>query len=347
MSQWFIDRPGKLSNVRRTAVGGLLVDATLAKTGVMDYGTAGGGNVRRYNPPAVLEAALSAVTTAPVTHFHPPQMVDIQNYSDLAKGHVVGEARFEDGHIVATLAINDAKLIRAIELGVCRDVSMGYRASHDTTPGVTEDGQSYDEARTMIEWNHIAVVPEGRAGKTVRLMLDSSDIPEDDVELTINGQVVVAAEAQSAFDAYDAGLQAQLVSAVAAKDAAEATIAELNAKVAEVQAALVAAQSEEAVDAAVAARLAAKEAKDAAEAKLARVKAAYPSISLDGRSQDFVDALDLRIELDAKADPNGLEQLRPSAPVVVVDAAPAAPRMTARERMLAANRELANRPIGE
>ena len=35
MTQYFIDRAGTLSNVRRTAIGGLLVDATLAKAGVM------------------------------------------------------------------------------------------------------------------------------------------------------------------------------------------------------------------------------------------------------------------------------------------------------------------------
>jgi hypothetical protein len=313
--QYFIDR-ATISNVRRTLVGGLLLDATLAKVGVMDYVDGKNGLVRRYNPPSALSEAATAVVTAPVTHGHPAKFVDIHSYGALSKGHVVGTPTFVDGHIKATLAINDAALIRAIEMGQCREVSMGYAAYHDGVAGVTESGEAYDESRIKIEWNHIAIVPAGRAGKTVRLMLDSAEIPQEDEEnmsLKINGVEVKAEGAQAAFDTFEAGLQVviadlnrQLTELKTAKEAADAKVAELS--------------SDAALDARVDARVAAQAAATAKADKLAKVKAAYPGVSLDGRSDEFVDGLFAGLETKpttdaAGSDPEGLNRLNRPATV--------------------------------
>lgn len=309
----FIDRAGALTNIRRTAVGGMLVDAKLAKVGVMEYAS-GQKVVRRRNPPEALAAACADVATAPVTNRHPNRFVDTHNYKELSKGHVVGQPTFVDGHICATLAINDAQLIRDIEMGVCREVSMGYSAHHDGVPGVTEDGQAYDESRVKIEWNHIAIVPEGRAGKSVRLMLDSADIPQEDITMKINGIEVAMDSAQAAFDSYDAGLQAKIAELTAQLDAAKAEKAQLDAK-------LAVATSPETLKAAVEAELARVEAQKAADEKRSKVAAAYPSISLDGKSEDFVDALFVALAarpVVSPSDPEGLTLL--TRPNVVNDA---------------------------
>jgi hypothetical protein len=272
-----------------------------------------------------------------VTFKHPKKFVDIHNFKDLTKGHVVGTPTFENGHIKATLAIQDAELIRAIEMGVAREVSMGYTAHHDGKPGVTEDGESYDESRVKIEWNHIAVVPAGRAGKTVRLMLDSDEIPdqeqqEDEVmEIVINGVKVEGASVQASFDSYDAGLQAQIVEL---KDAADKLRAELK----QAQDALALAQSDEALDKRLEAKLAAQKAADEAAAKVARVKAKYPTISLEGRSQDFIDGLDARIEAETARDAEGLNKIESNdaGAKPVEDKKPAkVKKLSARERMIA------------
>ncbi len=296
MTQFFIDRAGTLSNIRRTAVGGMLVDATLAKAGVMDYWTDPKSHpdkliIKRHNPAAVLAACAADCATAAVTHLHPKKFVDTQSYGTLNKGHVVGTPRFEDGHIKATLAINDAELMRAIDLGSVREVSMGYTAYHDDKPGVTESGEAYDESRVKIEWNHIAIVPAGRAGKSVRLMLDSEDIPEQqdsEMALKINGKDVAVDAAQAAIDALDGELQGKLALAVAAKDAAEKRVAELTAE-------LETAKSEDAIDARIKERDEKAAAVKAADEKLARVKAAFPLVSLEGRDQSFIDGLDAAI----------------------------------------------------
>jgi len=311
-ARYCVDASGSLSNVRRTAVGGLLVDATLARVGVLEYVDADGALIRRYNPASVLQASLDQLTTVPVTNRHPQKFVDVDNYKKVAAGHVVGVPTFKDGHIHATLAIQDAQLIQDIEMGVAREVSMGYMAGHDGRPGTTDDGQTFDESRTDLTWNHAAIVPAGRAGKTVRLMLDSAEIPSleiDEMEIKIGDKTVPAAQAQATFDEYDAGLQGKLAQAEAARDAALAQVSALTAELAE-------ATSDAAIDARIAARDAAKAAADAKAAKLARVAAAYPSISLDGRSEEFVDGLfaSLPAETPAAAANNAAIQSNDEAP---------------------------------
>ncbi|MEY4507938.1 MAG: Rhizobium phage RHEph06 [Pseudomonadota bacterium] len=320
----FIDRrAGKLSNVRRTPQGGFLVDATLAKVGVMEYWTNPNSTpqptklvVRRYNPATTLQDACQGVAVAPVTMGHPKEFVDTGNYQKLAAGHVVGMPTFADGHIKATLAIQDAALIRAIELGECREVSMGYYAEHDNTPGVAENGEAYDESRVKIEWNHIAVVPAGRAGKTVRLMLDSAEIPQEPEEtmLRIGDKEVAADEAQGALDAFSGLMQGQVANLTTERDAARGELAGLQAQVAELTTKLAAAESDSALDARLEARLAAE--KDAAEKATRRASVAkhFPSISLDGQSEDFVNGLFAAIPSEPTGEVDELVNVRTVVP---------------------------------
>jgi hypothetical protein len=54
-----------------------------------------------------------------------------------------------------------------------RELSLGYKVDLDETPGVWE-GQPYDAIQRNIRVNHLAVVPQGRAGNA-RLNLDRYD----------------------------------------------------------------------------------------------------------------------------------------------------------------------------
>jgi Drexlerviridae head maturation protease len=305
---YFVDRAGTLTNVRRTAVGGMLVDAKLAKVGVLEYQD-GERVIRRYNPAAVLEAALPQVSTIPVTNRHPDKFVDTTNYSKFAAGHVVGAARFEDGHIHATLAINDEKLIRDIEMGIAREVSLGYSAVHDGKPGEA-DGETWDEARIELILNHAAVVPAGRAGKSVRLCLDSADIPAIDQEvivavLKIAGSEVQVDSAQPAIDA----LEAKLVVAEQAVTDSAAKVAELEAKLAEVT-------TDSFIDAKVAERIEAQKAEDAFQASVARVKARFPKLDESKlTNRDYVAALDFAAQSDT-AQLDGTATLAPATDAV-------------------------------
>ncbi len=337
MAQYFIDRAGTLTNVRRTAVGGFLVDATLARTGVMEY-LVGARTIRRHNPEAVLRASLDGITTAPVTRLHPSKFVDTTNYAELVKGHPVGAARLENGHIVATLAINDEGLIRDIEAGM-REVSMGYLAEHDGVEGIADDGTPYHESRVKIEWNHIAIVPAGRAG-TARLQLDSADIPQEvdnamAMKLKIRGAEVDADKAQEAIDAADIQLDAVTGERDALKD-----------KVAELEAALAEAKSKATLDAAVEAELARRAEAERAEARKTAVAKRYPKLDLSKYAQPAIDALHDAMATEDAADPDGVARLTgkrgevpaPAAPTT--DAKPKARKPSARDRMLASYRDL-------
>lgn len=332
---FFVDR-GSLSNARRTAVGGMLVDARLARTGVLVYDDGQGGTVRRYNPPTVLEAALLGLETAPVTHKHPGVMVTTHNYSKVARGHVVGVPSFDGKYIKATLALNDLDLISDVENGTCCEVSMGYFAEHDGKPGV--DGEeTYDEARTKIRWNHVALVPSGRAGRDVRLTMDSADQVLEEVQPPKPkpefpppqqpGDPIPSPEPQPQPQPEPQPPLPQFADVsviIAERDAARADLELVRAELAK-------ATSKEALDAAVTVELEKRAKLAQAQKRRAAVAARYPKLSLDGRTQEAIDALYDALE----SEPTGAQQLCPAGTVDAKPSAPAQePRKSPRERML-------------
>ena len=94
-----------------------------------------------------------------------------------AKEWVVGsvgtDARFEAPYLLNSMTITDAQAIGYIEDGTAAEISCSYRFKPDFTSGeYTEaDGSKvhYDFVMREIEGNHVALVPEGRAGHDVRV----------------------------------------------------------------------------------------------------------------------------------------------------------------------------------
>lgn len=305
-THFVVDRPSALGKVVRTPQGGARVPATLARVGVMDYWYEG-KLVRQYNPPEVLREAARSATDAPVTFHHPKERsVTPANFSRESRGHVSGTPTFNEatGHLEGELVIQDVKLLDAIEQRIATEVSMGYDMEIDETPGVTPDGLAYDWKRTKIIFNHSAVLPAGRAGKTVRLLLDSAkeSILEDDfMKITIDGAEVSAEAVQGRID----GLCAQRDGLTTANDALKTEVDSLKDKLKAFAEKFTGAVKEEAAK--VAAEEAAK-VKAAAEAKakeerakvnLEKAKKAFPKLALDGKSEDYVAGILALIENDA------------------------------------------------
>lgn len=80
---------------------------------------------------------------------------------------VVGEkVYFKDGTIYGNLKIHSSSLLDKIDVQGKRELSAGYWAEYDYTPGIW-NGQEYDAIQRNITFNHIALVDSGRMGSSV------------------------------------------------------------------------------------------------------------------------------------------------------------------------------------
>lgn len=174
-----------LGKPERTSQGFLRIPAFLTRTGVLEYRRADGSVVRECRLPAEVfhTRSLATLSAAPVTDLHPTQMVTPVNVRELSIGHVSDDVH-PDGELVsASVTVQDAKAIEAVERGDRRELSCGYQCRIDETPG-TYRGQPYDVVQRDIVYNHVALGPRnwGRAGRDVALRVDAADGgSEDDV----------------------------------------------------------------------------------------------------------------------------------------------------------------------
>lgn len=161
----------------KTEEGYLRVWCRAARTGTQLYRRADGSQVREYRPPSEVQKpeSLSTFGMKPVTWTHPPVLLDSNNTAQYAKGTSGSQVRYNDGFVEVALVITDQDTIEKIERKDATEVSAGYRVDYDPTPGITPEGESYEGVQRNIRVNHIAIVPRGRAGPEVRLLLDRMD----------------------------------------------------------------------------------------------------------------------------------------------------------------------------
>jgi len=160
-----------------TPEGYLRVWGRTARVGTQLYRRADGSQVREYRPPEEVgnPESLSTFGMTPVTYGHPPALLDSTNTKLYQTGYSGSKVHYSDGFVEVCLTITDADSIEKIERGDATELSAGYKVDYDPTPGVTPNGEAYDGIQRNIRVNHIAVVPRGRAGPEVRLLLDRMD----------------------------------------------------------------------------------------------------------------------------------------------------------------------------
>ena len=169
MSLQFYDRVTP-RNVRHTKDGYLVADAPVARTGVQIYRGAeldrpDMAYVRVYRPESEVfsQDAMNSYAHRPMTNDHPGEMVTADNWKGVAIGQT-GDEIVRDGQTVRVpLVMMDKAAITDFEGGK-RELSMGYTAIIDWSPGITEDGQDYDAVQRELRMNHLALVNKGRAG---------------------------------------------------------------------------------------------------------------------------------------------------------------------------------------
>ena len=160
-----------------TDEGYLRVWCKAARTGTQLYRRSDGSQVREYRPPEEVgkTESLSTFGMKPATWGHPPVLLDSKNTKDHQIGFSGSQVRFNDGFVEVALTVTDQDAIDKIKRGDARQVSAGYKVDFDPTPGNTPEGEEYSGVQRNIRVNHIAIVPIGRAGPEVKLLMDRMD----------------------------------------------------------------------------------------------------------------------------------------------------------------------------
>lgn len=170
MNMKFLDK-ATIGTVGRTSEGYVTARAKAVRTGVQDYlaselGLAGSHRVRVYRPANEVFAvdSVKGFAHAPVTNDHPAQMVDADNWRELAVGEV-GSNVMRDGEFLALdLILKDAAAIKDFDGGK-KELSAGYTAEIE----FVDNNPDYDAVMKNIRINHLALVDKGRAGSEARI----------------------------------------------------------------------------------------------------------------------------------------------------------------------------------
>lgn len=158
--------------------GSIKVRANIARVGVQLYQYDDGTEVREYRPADEVFHPDSLATWGglSLTAGHPDTPVDPGNWGQVTIGHIGDTIRTVGPYVQADAVVKDDSAIKAIASGELVEVSCGYFAEIDRTPGVTPEGEPYDQIQRAIVGNHVALGPKGwgRAGPEVRLLTDAA-----------------------------------------------------------------------------------------------------------------------------------------------------------------------------
>ncbi len=154
---------------------GFIRDAPIiGRTGILQYQKEDGTNRFEYRPPeeAFNADSLASLKGKPITIGH-KGFVDAKNAAEIKPvGTVLSEGQQDGDSIRAEIVIYNLDT-------TARELSCGYTLDLEETAGTTPNGEHYDAIQRNIRYNHVAVVPKGRAG-VARLNLDG--------EQEINGE---------------------------------------------------------------------------------------------------------------------------------------------------------------
>lgn len=307
---------------------GFLHDSpVVGRVGVQEYRNADGSIRRELRlPDEVFNAdSLASFVGKPITVDHPKQgRVTAKTAHRLTVGTILSEGKQDGDTVRAAVVIHSPDAI-----GDRRQLSLGYTAELEMTPGEHPVYGRYDAIQRNVKINHLSVVHSARAGAIARLNLDGNEEvefinPQEQQTMTVKVKLDNGLE-------YDAAPE---VSAELAKLRADATenAAKVQAKTDELskaQAKLDALQSEVAgfqakIDAAKEEGKAAALARTALEktaegfkvdcagksdreVKEAVIKAVRADANLDGKPDVYIDAaFDMAVEM--KADVNMQDQ---------------------------------------
>ena len=312
---------------------GFLVDTpVVARLGVQVYYMEDGRTVREFRPAEEVfkDESLASYQGKPMTLDH--VFVNSENAKEVVVGSVTGKAEPLGSSVVAPIVIYDNTAIQEAMAGNAKELSVGYSAILDETPGwgdpitgeyvLKSDGdqfdapegwQEFDAIQRDIKVNHLAMVYRGRAG-IAKLNMDGEqenpyttdvDINKEDeqemIKIKLDGaqEFEVAPEIASHIET----LNAKADTAIAERDALKAKV---DAMPAEIEAAVAKAKADaDALAALVAVAAEAGVKADGLDAK--GIKVAYvkevSGLDVSEKSDAYIDAaFDIAKESDKMAE---------------------------------------------
>lgn len=312
---------------------GFLVDTpVVARLGVQVYYMEDGRTVREFRPAEEVfkDESLASYQGKPMTLDH--VFVNSDNAKEVVVGSVTGKAEPLGSSVVAPIVVYDNTAIQEAMAGNAKELSVGYSAILDETPGwgdpvtgayvlksdgdqfdVPDGWQEFDAIQRDIKVNHLAMVYRGRAG-IAKLNMDGEqekpyttdvDINKEDkqemIKIKLDGaqEFEVAPEIASHIEA----LNAKADTAIAERDALKAKV---DAIPSEIEAAVAKAKADAdalAVLVAVAAEAGVKaDGLDAKGIKVAYVKE-VSGLDVADKSDAYIDAaFDIAKESDKMAE---------------------------------------------
>jgi hypothetical protein len=252
--------------------------------------------------------SLASIRGKPITQLHHGLVTSANYFNSHPVGTVISDGRQDGNNIRADVVIYSLNTDD-------RELSLGYETELEETPGVTPEGEHYDAIQRNIRYNHLAIVPRGRAGNA-RLNMDGNQSIEEVETMSTkikmdNGiEYEVPAEVKVAYDAMveKADATKKDLDAMTAKfDSATAEIEKLKADAEKAEADFKA-KFDEAVKTTIELRsIAQKHGIEKAdemsndEIKKAVVAKVHPKLKLDGKSAEYIAvAFDLAKDTDVQ-----------------------------------------------
>ncbi|QHJ77577.1 MAG: hypothetical protein [Bacteriophage sp.] len=178
------------------------------------------------------EGTVSSANSKPITDNHPDELVTQVNARNYMKGFTATNAHVENDKLKVDMTITDKSLIDEINKGK-QELSIGFETEVVPKKGEYK-GVAYDSVQRNIRINHVAVVEQGRAGHSVRLLGDSAEMVEQDAHQKKGKQMETTKVRLDGADVTVATVDADKIIKLDADNAdKEKKIAELEAQIEE------------------------------------------------------------------------------------------------------------------
>lgn len=162
-----------IPRIKKTKEGFLKGKAIATRTGVFKY-LNHDGSIRyelRHPDDILTENSLNTLKTIPITNEHPRDLVNVDNANSLIVGMTGEEVTVNDDSIMVSLTVTHKDAIEAIKRGK-QELSLGYTLDVIEESGIY-NGEKYTHRQKNVDYNHLALVEQGRAGRTARINLDN------------------------------------------------------------------------------------------------------------------------------------------------------------------------------